>query len=567
MKKINTLIITIIAILLFPLKVDANSISSINMDIYIDQNGTAHITETWEADLDSGTEGYKPYYNLGNARITNFYVTENSIEYQEITPWNTHADFSQKKYKYGINYIDNGLELCWGIGSYGKHKYQLNYNIEGFVLSAIDADIVYWNLIPYELSSKPSNVTIKIYSEEKYSDTLDVWGYGNYGGTAYVYDGVIEMSSEGELDSHEYMTILVKFPKGTFQTYNSSENNFDYYFQLAEEGTKKYKKDIPFSQIIYYVIIIVFNVTIGLVIYWTSSALDEFSVKKINNKRIAVTAEDKKLPRNIPNNRDIPFNKDIFRAYIIAECYDINSKKEDFLGAILLKWLLEDKIRLIRGKKISDTSIDMTGNPKFTNELESELFEMMKKASGDNILQSKEFEKYCNNNYSKIYKWYDKVLYHEVEKLKAENKVKDHEEKVAKIISVKALVLDSSTKEDAIKLKGLKNFLEEFSRIDDKEALEVKLWEYYLIYAQILGIAEKVEKQFKKLYPELYNEKFSGYTYDEIFFVRSVGVRAAKSATTSKSRAESYSSGGGGFSSGGGGGGSFGGGGGGGGFR
>ena len=567
MKKINTLIITIIAILLFPLKVDANSISSINMDIYIDQNGTAHITETWEADLDSGTEGYKPYYNLGNARITNFYVTENSIEYQEITPWNTHADFSQKKYKYGINYIDNGLELCWGIGSYGKHKYQLNYNIEGFVLSAVDADIVYWNLIPYELSSKPGNVTIKISSEEKYSDALDVWGYGNYGGTAYVYNGVIGMSSEGELDSHEYMTILVKFPKETFQTYNSSENNFDYYFQLAEEGTKKYKKDIPFSQIIYYIIIIVFNVGIGLIIFWTKNALDKFSVKIINNKRIAVTAEDKKLPRNIPNNRDIPFNKDIFRAYIIAECYDINSKKEDFLGAILLKWLLEDKIRLIRGKKISDTSIDMTGNPKFTNELESELFEMMKKASGDNILQSKEFEKYCNNNYSKIYKWYDKVLYHEVEKLKAENKVKDHEEKVAKIISVKALVLDSSTKEDAIKLKGLKNFLEEFSRIDDKEALEVKLWEYYLIYAQILGIAEKVEKQFKKLYPELYNEKFSGYTYDEIFFVRSVGVRAAKSATTSKSRAESYSSGGGGFSSGGGGGGSFGGGGGGGGFR
>ena len=99
---------------------------------------------------------------------------------------------------------------------------------------------------------------------------------------------------------------------------------------------------------------------------------------------------------------------------------------------------------------------------------------MMKKASGDNILQSKEFEKYCNNNYSKIYKWYDKVLYNEVEKLKSENKEKDYEEKVAKIISVKALVLDSSTKEDAIKLKGLKNFLEEFSRIDDNESIEVK---------------------------------------------------------------------------------------------
>ena len=567
MKKINLLIIMIIAVIFLPLKVDANSISKINMDIYIDEYGTAHITETWEADLDSGTEGYKPYYNLGNAKITDFYVIENNIKYEEIAPWNTHFDFSQKAQKYGINYINDGLELCWGIGSYGKHKYQLNYNIEGFVLSATDADIVYWTLIPYELSSKPGNVTIKIYSEEKYDDTLEVWGYGNYGGTAYVYDGIIEMSSEGVLNSNEYMTILVKFPKGKFKTYNSSENDFNYYFQKAEDGAKKYNKNIPISQIIYYIVIIVFNVALGLIVFWTTNALDRFSVKRINNKRIAVTAEDKKLPKNIPNNREIPFNKDIFRTYIIAECYDINSKKEDFLGAILLKWLLEDKIKLIRGKKLGDTSIDMTANPNFTNELEFELYEMMKKASGDNILQSKEFEKYCNKNYNKIYKWYDKILYNEIEKLKAENKVKDYEEKVAKIISIKAQVLDSSTKDDAIKLKGLKNFLEEFSRIDDKEAIEVKLWEYYLIYAQILGIAEKVEKQFKKLYPELYNEKFSGYTYDEIIFIRSVGVRAAKSATTSKSRAESYLSGGGGFSSGGGGGGSFGGGGGGGGFR
>lgn len=566
MKKINILVIVIVAMILFPLRVNANSISNINMDIYVDQNGTAHITEKWTADLSEGTEGYKPYYNLGNAKITNFKVTENNITYLEISPWNVNAGFDEKAYKSGINYTSDGLELCWGISTYGKHTYQLNYNIEGFVVSATDADIIYWTLIPYELSSKPDNVNIKIYSDEKYNDTLDVWGYGNYGGTAYVYDGIIEMNSEGVLNSDEYMTILVKFPKGTFSTNTTSTKSFDDFYQMAEEGTEKYQdeEDVP---IIFYIIVIAFNALIGMFIYWTSNALNEFSIKTINNKKIAVTAEDKKLPKNIPNYRDIPFNKDIFKTYIIAECYDLNSKKEDFLGAILLKWLLEDKIKLIRGKKLSDTSIDMSEEVNFTNELEAELYNMMKKASGDNILQSKEFEKYCNRNYNKIYKWFDKVLYNEVEKLKVNNKVKEHVKKVAKLFPVKAEVLDSSVKEDAIKLKGLKNFLEEFSRIDDKEAIEVKLWEYYLIYAQILGIAEKVEKQFKKLYPELLQEKLSGYTYDEIFFIRSVGVRAARSATTSKARAESYTSGGGGFSSGGGGGGSFGGGIGGGGFR
>jgi len=49
--------------------VKANSISDISMDIYIDKNGDAHVTEKWTATLSQGTEGYKPYYNLGNSEI------------------------------------------------------------------------------------------------------------------------------------------------------------------------------------------------------------------------------------------------------------------------------------------------------------------------------------------------------------------------------------------------------------------------------------------------------------------------------------------------------------------
>ena len=58
-----------------------------------------------------------------------------------------------------------------------------------------------------------------------------------------------------------------------------------------------------------------------------------------------------------------------------------------------------------------------------------------------------------------------------------------------------------------------------------------------------------------------------GYDYSDVMFIRTITYNGLRSASTAKSRAESYSSGGGGFSSGGGGGGSFCGGGGGGGFR
>ena len=93
--------------------------------------------------------------------------SENGKEYEFKNTWNTRGTLSDKAYKNGINYIDKGLELCWGISSYGKHNYTLTYNIEGFVSTLSDADMVYWQLIPYELSSKPDNVHIKIYSNDK----------------------------------------------------------------------------------------------------------------------------------------------------------------------------------------------------------------------------------------------------------------------------------------------------------------------------------------------------------------------------------------------------------------
>lgn len=569
MRKLSKVVFLSVILFIFPLVVKANSISKIDMDIYLDDNGTAHVTETWSANLNQGTEGYKPYYNIGNAKITNFKVSENGKEYTYDDYWNTNASFDDKAYKNGINYISNGLELCWGISEYGYHDYVLTYDIEGFVASLTDADMIYWTLIPYELSSKPGDVHIKIYADDYFSQDLDVWGYGNYGGTAYVYDGYIEMNSEGTLDSNEYMTILVKFDKETFNTHNKLDQDFNYYLDMAEEGAEEYKKvTIDIGAIISFIFQIFFW---GILIISIVKA-----VKKANNsvgtRVLDFGPNGKTLPKEVPNIRDIPFNKDINHTFWVASAYRLNSKKTDFLGAILLKWLMQKKISIKKietglFKNKEETAIDLSKEEVFDNILELELYKMMKEASEDGILESKEFEKWCKKNYKTILSWFDKVIDEETDKLTNQGKITLTKKTTMKVFKSNVLAVNSSLKEDAIKLKGLKNFLEEFSRMDDKEAIEVNLWEYYLIYAQILGIADKVAKQFKKLYPELIENTEYGYTYNDIIFINMISFRGMNMATSSMQRAQSYSSGGGGFSSGGGGGGSFGGGGGGGGFR
>lgn len=552
MKKIKYFLVLLISIF-FIGNVNAQDIKEINMDIKISSDGTAHITENWIIKFDKNedlTEVYKPYYNLGNSEFQNFKASLNNHSYTYIDNWDIDEDFNYKKYKNGFNYTDNGIELCWGISEKGKtNNYKITYDITNFVAKVSDADMVYWTLVPKNLNDSPEKTYIKIHSDFKYYPDLPVWGYGNLGGYAYVYDGYIEMSSDGALDSDEYMTILVKFPKDTFTTDNTLDENFDYYLDMANEGATSYEESSSSSSFFDFLIpfIIIFVAISGVFIGKSGTSMT-------GTKKIKFGKTSKKLPKEVNYFRDIPCNKDIYKAYWISKTYKINKKDTDLLGAVLLKWINEGKIEIKKDVnegifKKEKSSIILKQNLEFELYFEKELYNMLYEASLDGVLEAKEFKIWSNDHYTEIYNWFSKILDFETEKLESEGKL-------VKLSRNKYETTDLLLQE-ATELKGLKKFLEDFSRIYEKNPIEVHLWQEYLIFAQIFGIAEKVAKDFKDIYPDMIPDDYID-DFNFIYFVSYTGMNSASSA---KSRAESYDSGGGGFSSGGGGFGSFGGGG------
>ena len=126
-------------------------------------------------------------------------------------------------------------------------------------------------------------------------------------------------------------------------------------------------------------------------------------------------------------------------------------------------------------------------------------------------------------------------------------------------------VMDDKIYNDSVELYGLKKYLDEFSMIDTKEVMDVKLWDEYLMFAYLFGIADLVYKQLKEMYPkeleiyeisddtidfiDMYSDRVSNVVYKDYGYKNYSDITGG------------YSSGGGGFSSGGDGGGSFGGGG------
>ncbi len=523
----------------------ADEIYQIDMNINLEQDGTANITEVWNVEADSGSEWYKQLYNLGNSEISNFTVSMDGELLQE-KDWDIDETIDEKAGYYGINYVSEGLELCFGKTDYNRHTFTLNYTVSNFVFNTDDSQILYWTLMP---NVTVDNFNVRVSSYFQFLDTLDVWGYG-YKGYAYVQNGIIEMSNEGSLNG-DYVVLLVKFPLNTFNTTNGSNfNNFEEVLNVAEEGSYEYNYNSTSIVDIFGMIISIFVPILVVILSVISVSRSGYGY--INNKVIN--------KKEVPMFREIPCNKDIYYANALIKLNNFGYKETNIFGAIILKWVKNGKIKFInetKGLFNKETSkIDLTLDSNFDNELEKELFNMMRAASGDGILEARELEKWCKKNYSKFLGLFTKIENNEINLLKSNG---DIYHRVTKEECKKVNVMNDKIYEDSIKLYGLKKYLDEFSSINTKEVMEVHLWDEYLMFAYLFGIADKVAKQLKNMYPEVM--EMQQVDCDTVIFINTISRGSVSAANSARAAAESYSSGGGGFSSGGGGGGSFGGGG------
>ena len=557
MKKI---LLFIFLLVISPICVFATDVYNIDIDVDILQSGDAKITEIWDVRATDGTEWYKPLYNLQNSEITNFkvYMDEKELTYKE---WDTTETIDEKAGYYGIIHVNDGVELCFGKTDYNRHTFKLVYDFSNVIFNTEDAQVFYNTLIPPVYDVNFEKYTVKIHSYYAFPDELDTWGFGTKGYT-YVQDGIIGSTNEGAINTNEPVVILIKFPLNTFETSNVIEgyNQFNDVIETAYDGSYEYdySYDPTLKERIMNFLagLTSFIFPLGIIALAIGAALKSGYGYK-DNKTI-----DKK---NTPMFRDIPCNKDIYYANALINLNNFGYKETNIFGAIILKWLRQDKIAFkneTKGIFNKETSmIDLTLNPTFDSDIEQELFDIMYKASEDGLLESKELERWAKKHYEKFFGLFKRIANNKINELKSNGHIyKRTNKEECKRLNV----MDDMIYKDSTELYGLKKFLQEFSDMKNKEAIEVKLWDEYLMFAYLFGMAEKVAKQFKDLYPEIVREmEQSNLDYGTFVYINNISTRSVNAASAARQAAENYSGGGGGFNVGGGGGGSIGGGGGG----
>ncbi|WP_306483184.1 DUF2207 domain-containing protein [Anaerococcus sp.] len=563
-KKLSKYLLALILFLLPRISL-ADSFDSLDMDVTIDKNGVGSVEEVWQIDEDERdyTERYKLIENLRGIKIEDFSLTSSSLgkNFSEMNPWDSDLSFEEKAYKYGRSDREDGTELIWGISKYGKNTYELSYKINPVIIGLEDSDMLFFQFVGENFDPKPERVNINIKGFEPFDRNVKMWGFGLVGDIHNI-DGNIVLKSKGEVD---YTTIMLKFPKGYFNTSYKEDKTFDDYANMAVKGSKweESEGEANTDPIPWYVKVIApFVILLGLGsillgVRANKLHFDENNIRNAHALKKAKTFKDQYF-------RDIPYPSHIEDTYLLAEkAYHFEISPGNYMNAFILKWIYDKNIEIEANKKNDkNAKIRILDRPSNMGKMEEAFFDIIEKSqeySKDGLVSNKNIQKYFEENDEITEDFYEDFLPRSRDALKAGDYLKDirFEKKFAgtrregKELEVTPKGI--SLYENLIKFR---NYLEDYSLIAERDANEVYIWDYFLIYAAIYGISDKVFKNLEKTYPN--------YSHNSVFNYYMITNSRNYSTITQANIASFSSAGAGGSTSFGGGGGSFGGGGGGG---
>lgn len=126
---------------------------------------------------------------------------------------------------------------------------------------------------------------------------------------------------------------------------------------------------------------------------------------------------------------------------------------------------------------------------------------MMKLASGANkILEDKEFSRWARKNKSTLIDWTKSITNKGRKALTDEGFFLKHK--------FTPLGVQNNNK-----VLGFFKYLQDFTIINERKAVEVHLWQDYLVFATLFGIADKVAKELKDIDPIAFEEVVN-YDFD-----------------------------------------------------
>ncbi|MDR7811012.1 DUF2207 domain-containing protein [Lacrimispora sp.] len=530
----------------FPIFAKEDAIPSINLDVTLQSDGSAVITEIWYVrGVSSGTEYYKALNNMDGMSVHSLAVwDESGAQYKTLSNWDTKLSREDKSGTCGILKTSKGYELCWGIGSYGNHKYTIQYTIEGLVKDYGDYAGFYHQFIS-ELSSAPESASIKIRMADTRltANNARIWAYGFTGEAEIGSDGSLNIFSSEALEGGDYVNVLCRFERSLFPLASAADMSFE----KLQESVENKNSDTALY-IILAVIGAVIAVTVLLIAFFSSR------YKLVDGTAVRLPGK-----KQLDTNWSVPFDSSIPAVYSAMLLLRKGISCEKLMGAYLIRWQEAGYIRIEERenertiKKSQEEAIVFSQDKTPDQGVERSLYEILTDDTDrDGILWTSGIEKRAGALYEKLTAW--------AEEVKSEGEKALIHSGAAATNTKGTIRFTVSGFDQAVKLLGFRKYLIEMSGQREDRSVTGELWGDYLVFATLFDIGENVLESMKVLDPA-YFDTFAGMygcnAYNMRYLVimtNHISSAATPTNNTDGISGGASSAGGGGFSGGGGGG-------------
>ena len=606
---IGIFLIAIVLCMMFTTIVKADSDNSylyleqLDFHIVVNTDGSMKVTETWNIDIGYTNTLFKSFEidKEKYSAISNVTVAEiTGGERKELTKIEEEMYHVTKDCYYALNTSSNNFEIAWGVGldeERATRQYEISYTVEDAIGKYNDYAELYWQLVGADFAIDADKITgtITLPKEVEKQEDILVWGHTEgLNGEIHATNTNTVKFEVNNFESGRFVEVRVLFPTQIISNSGRmySENRYDSVIEEESKWAKQANARRQWEEIEEEVItVFVVFLVLALCIIFIEKAV-KYS-KKLNNMKKYKPAQTLDYFRDLPEKEVTPGEA----LYLLQEPYNTFS---NYFGKIFSATLLnldlkgyidlrvekeekkKDKIYIKQLKEADDN----------VKKDEKEILEFIKKASKKKEeIEIKQLENYISSHGSSIVKLIKRNQENIEKQLEQEGKI-DLTQKteyidysgIAGVYYVFAIItlafafplaivflidgiLCSKIKKNCNvltqkgidckeKWKGLKKYMEDFSLLKEKEVPAIEVWEKYLVYATAFGIAEKVLKQLKTVYPNI-DELDAVHTSTYMYFIYHSNFTADFSHSISSSITSSYSSatgGGGGFSGGGGGG-------------
>lgn len=546
------------------------SIRDIDITLTLLPDGTASIHERWDVCAADGTEWYLVRGNLGDIEIGNLAVSDESGRaYVDEGSWDTQRGMAEKAGRCGIVRKRDGAEICWGIGSLGDHVFDVSYTMSRSVKSLSDYDMLHLQTVSPGLSSPPRHVRVTVRAQQHQLDTANTraWGFG-FAGRVDFRDGAVVYESTEAFVRNSSVIVLLRFDKGMFDSPSRQDRDFADALAVAMEGADFGSDSDSGVGGGFARLVAIFVATVAgmcVIAAWSRSARR----RKVLGMK----------PSEVPWNREIPFGGDLeASAYTLAKLGESSGGSGDTLAAaLILRMIYRGELSVAKdsrerveisfsaagagaaagsgdgsGADGSSGSADSAvvgsaGSGSGSDQAAEELREMMLKASGaDKVLQHNEFSRWAKRHTHEVAGWSSRAL------VFGRNSLRDQK-------YIYGSAYTPAGQSEARKLLGLKKFLQDFTLMGEKDTIEVILWQDYMVYGALFGIADKVAEQLRDINPDLFAEvmDYDYMTMHQLLFqtrLLSAAITNSKASVAAEAAQQSARGFGGGTSFGGGGG-------------